>query len=922
MDYLRSCPFGCARAREFSSKLSNRHPFILRSKTNFTFSLANPIQRSYDAPKNQCRPFSSVPKFNCYKVLKVSASASSADIKKAYIEEAKKHHPDTGGSAEQFKKVSEAYEALTKDRKGHDQVHEGTRSSSSSSAASGGGTYDTKSSSSTGGAQSRGSSSTKNPFDFNTGGFSSSSRPDFGFDFRSYDSRSAPGSSGSWYSDYGVHEAEGYENPFDNFDVYGAKGRWGRSGAAGRSTSASSSSTRDKKRRSSAPGSASTWGASPGYNGQSSSWGRGKRGSSWNYRNNFDETAFYDEDEYEAYEAFMQEKIARKAAKKAEKRRREQENMRKMYEDFGAAVNGENEDVYEEFEMYTRRPRGNKKPAGKVDKGKEEDAKTKKGPAEKSAKEPDSSQKFGRDKAEDGAERQNKESRGTTKESSNARKPKSEKVRSASPKEPAGDKKPASGSEKVAAAPSSSSARLDQPSLLRVSCSDFPRIAGVYLRLTRLAKKHWQVFEKLPDRIASDEGCAPRTGHEPCFFNRFVMPPSKIEKQSQNSESQGKTQKKNENLVSFFSTSLLQHQCGPRSQFVGTDEIAGSASSRSTVAERQLQYVQEIVNNESTDDHAGILFRLHHTASGKNLSFCSLGPSWVTGEIVRGAYRVTSKSEGNPTEVQLMIEDENACESASDPSQWSLPALDFFLRSRHLLTEDAKLSLRSDYEGMVSTFLATTRHKVYESSEAAGTGGNNTQNANSAADEEERCSSDFSSSTVEDDSYDGNKSSPEVDADDRETQEHEQTQFDPNAWQSDHNFCGSTHIPNIDEDDADTPRHRNFRGNGTAKSQTEDKTKSKAKKSSPTSWRRHESKLGKKQSHSQANKSSARAHSFVDHHAYSFFTIDPYTGSARKHRRNPMVVVPRVKGSNRTRDRRGNLNCKKRQRSRYDCYDW
>ena len=50
-----------------------------------------------------------------HQILGVSIDASKQDIKKAYRTMAKKYHPDkNGGDGTQFKKIQEAYEALTK----------------------------------------------------------------------------------------------------------------------------------------------------------------------------------------------------------------------------------------------------------------------------------------------------------------------------------------------------------------------------------------------------------------------------------------------------------------------------------------------------------------------------------------------------------------------------------------------------------------------------------------------------------------------------------------------------------------------------------------------------------------------------------------------------------------------------------------
>lgn len=50
---------------------------------------------------------------NYYEVLGVPKTASTDEIKKAFRRQARKHHPDAGGSEEKFKELNEAYEVLS-----------------------------------------------------------------------------------------------------------------------------------------------------------------------------------------------------------------------------------------------------------------------------------------------------------------------------------------------------------------------------------------------------------------------------------------------------------------------------------------------------------------------------------------------------------------------------------------------------------------------------------------------------------------------------------------------------------------------------------------------------------------------------------------------------------------------------------------
>jgi molecular chaperone DnaJ len=54
---------------------------------------------------------------NFYDVLGVEKKATQDDIKKAFRKLAQKHHPDKGGNADEFKKITEAYSVLSDERK-------------------------------------------------------------------------------------------------------------------------------------------------------------------------------------------------------------------------------------------------------------------------------------------------------------------------------------------------------------------------------------------------------------------------------------------------------------------------------------------------------------------------------------------------------------------------------------------------------------------------------------------------------------------------------------------------------------------------------------------------------------------------------------------------------------------------------------
>ncbi|CAD7927703.1 unnamed protein product [Amoebophrya sp. A25] len=187
-------------------------------------------------PSRRC--FSSdVPKFNCYSVLEVSQGASSADIKKAYLDMAKKHHPDCGGNSEKFRKISEAYETLSRNRAAHDQVHSNSRSSAPSSGP--------RASSSSSGPNSRTSGFSAGGF--TTGGFSTGGGNPFNMGSSNFDF----GAFGRGSSPFG-------DSPFGDFDPFAFRNPRTSNYRSNTSSTHKMNNNKDKGSSSSSSGSASS----------------------------------------------------------------------------------------------------------------------------------------------------------------------------------------------------------------------------------------------------------------------------------------------------------------------------------------------------------------------------------------------------------------------------------------------------------------------------------------------------------------------------------------------------------------------------------------------------------------------------------------------------------------------------------------
>lgn len=96
------------------------------SNTNLSFDdllkLYNNQQNIINNQQDMLNKLSSKPKIDPYKILNISKNYDLSSLKKAYLKEALKHHPDKGGDPAKFKNVVISYKVLLK-KYNSDQVN-------------------------------------------------------------------------------------------------------------------------------------------------------------------------------------------------------------------------------------------------------------------------------------------------------------------------------------------------------------------------------------------------------------------------------------------------------------------------------------------------------------------------------------------------------------------------------------------------------------------------------------------------------------------------------------------------------------------------------------------------------------------------------------------------------------------------------
>jgi len=79
----------------------------------YTQCVVQVMEQMHDAWGREIRRMKR-PTYNPFDVLGVGIGASEQEVKKAYRDMAKQHHPDKGGSDEQFRRIQIAYEVIKK----------------------------------------------------------------------------------------------------------------------------------------------------------------------------------------------------------------------------------------------------------------------------------------------------------------------------------------------------------------------------------------------------------------------------------------------------------------------------------------------------------------------------------------------------------------------------------------------------------------------------------------------------------------------------------------------------------------------------------------------------------------------------------------------------------------------------------------